>query len=69
MENTITREEALQLLTKYYNQPFHLVHSFTVVGVMGWFARELCYGEDEAFWRMVGLLHDIDFECYPEEHC
>lgn len=69
MENTFTREEALQLLTKYNKQPFHLEHASTVEGVMGWYARELGYGEDEAFWRMVGLLHDIDFECYPEEHC
>lgn len=69
MENTFTREEALQLLTKYNKQPFHLEHALTVEGVMGWYARELGYGEDEAFWRMVGLLHDIDFECYPEEHC
>ena len=69
MENTFTREEALQLLTKYNKQPFHLEHALTVEGVMGWYARELGYGEDETFWRMVGLLHDIDFECYPEEHC
>lgn len=69
MENTFTREEALQLLTKYNKQPFHLEHALTVEGVMGWYACELGYGEDEAFWRMVGLLHDIDFECYPEEHC
>ncbi len=69
MNNTFTREQALQLLTKYNKQPFHLEHALTVEGVMGWYAHALGYGEEEEFWRMVGLLHDIDFECYPEEHC
>jgi len=63
----LTREQALALLQKYNKEPFHILHALTVEGVMGWFAREM--GEDEAFWRMCGLLHDVDFECYPEQHC
>jgi len=65
----ITREDALQLLKKYNREPFHLEHALTVEGVMGWYARELGYGNEEHFWRMVGLLHDVDFEQYPEQHC
>lgn len=64
-----TREEALAVLKKYNKEKFHLEHALTVEGVMGWYARELGYGEEEAFWRMAGLLHDIDFEQYPAEHC
>lgn len=63
----ITREQALALLRKYNKEPFHILHGLTVEGVMGWFAREC--GEDEAFWRLCGLLHDVDFEMYPDEHC
>ena len=69
MEVNFTREQALELLKKYNKEPFHLEHAYTLEGVMGWYARELGYGEEEAFWRMAGLLHDIDFEVYPEEHC
>ena len=69
MELNFTREQALELLKKYNKEPFHLEHAYTLEGVMGWYARKLGYGEDEAFWRMAGLLHDIDFEVYPEEHC
>ena len=69
MELNFTREQARELLKKYNKEPFHLEHAYTLEGVMGWYARELGYGEDEAFWRMAGLLHDIDFEVYPEEHC
>ena len=69
METTITREQALELLLKYNKDTFHLEHALTVEGVMGWYARELGYGEEEDFWRLVGLLHDIDFEQYPDEHC
>ena len=69
MELNFTREQALELLKKYNKEPFHLEHAYTLEGVMGWYARELGYGEDEAFWRMTGLLHVIDFEVYPEEHC
>lgn len=69
MKTTPTREEALQLLKKYNQDPFHLRHAFTVEGVMRWYANELGYGEDADFWATVGLLHDIDFENWPEEHC
>ena len=64
-----TREEALALLRRYNKEPFHLQHALTVEAVMGWYARELGYGEEAEFWSMVGLLHDIDFEQWPEEHC
>ena len=63
----ITREQALALLQKYNKEPFHIQHALTVEGVLRWFAQEL--GEDAAFWGLCGLLHDIDFEVYPEEHC
>ena len=69
MKTTITREQALELLLKYNMDTFHLEHALTVEGVMGWYARELGYGEEEDFWRLVGLLHDVDFEQYPDEHC
>ena len=64
-----TRDEALALLRRYNKEPFHLQHAFTVEGVMAWYARELGYGDQADFWAMVGLLHDIDFEQWPEEHC
>lgn len=63
------RQEALQLLRKYNGEPFHIMHALTVEGVMRWYARELGYGDEEEFWGLVGLLHDIDFEKYPEQHC
>lgn len=69
MESSITREQALDLLLKYNKDTFHIEHALTVEGVMGWYARELGYGDEEAFWRLAGLLHDVDFEVYPEEHC
>ena len=65
----ITREQALALLQKYNKEPFHILHGLTVEGVMGYFARELGYGEEADFWKLCGLLHDVDFEMYPEEHC
>lgn len=65
----LTREQALDLLQKYNKEPFHIQHGLTVEGVMRWFANELGYGEEADFWAMCGLLHDIDFEMYPEEHC
>lgn len=64
-----TRENALELLMKYNKEPFHIQHGLTVSGCMKWFAEKLGYGEDAEFWAMCGLLHDIDFEMYPEEHC
>lgn len=63
----MNREEALELLKKYNKEPFHILHALTVEGVMKYFAKE--NGEDEEYWGLVGLLHDIDFEVYPEEHC
>ena len=69
MEEHISREAAIELLKKYNKDPFHLQHAYTVEGVMRWYAVELGYGEDVDFWGLVGLLHDIDFEEYPEKHC
>lgn len=69
MNAVITREEAFDLLKKYNTDPFHIRHALTVEGVMRWYARELGYGEEEEFWGIVGLLHDIDFEQYPDQHC
>ena len=65
----ITREQALELLMKYNKEAFHIQHALTVEGVMKWYAQELGYGDDVDFWGLCGLLHDIDFEVYPEEHC
>jgi predicted hydrolase (HD superfamily) len=64
-----TREEAWELLTEFNKDEFHLKHARVVEGVMKYFARELGYGNEEEFWGIVGLLHDLDFEMYPEEHC
>ena len=65
----LTREQAMNLLREYNKEPFHLRHALTVEAVMGWFARELGYGDQADFWAAAGLLHDLDFEQYPEEHC
>ena len=64
-----TREEATALLETYNQEPFQLKHAQIVSGVMEYFARELGYGEEAEFWGLVGLLHDLDFEKYPEQHC
>lgn len=69
MNSTITRQEALELLQKYNKEPFHIMHGLTVESVMRYFARETGNGADEEYWGIVGLLHDIDFELYPEQHC
>ena len=63
------RSQALALLQKYNKEPFHIMHALTVEGVIRWYAQELGYGDDVDFWGLVGLLHDVDFEQYPEEHC
>ena len=63
------REEALKLLQESNGESFHVQHALTVEGVMRFFARERGYGDEEEFWAQAGLLHDIDFERYPEEHC
>ena len=65
----ITRPQALALLQKYNQEPFHLLHALTVEGVMRWYAKELGFGAEADFWSLAGLLHDVDFEKYPELHC
>ncbi|MBP3674711.1 MAG: hydrolase [Oscillospiraceae bacterium] len=67
--NDLTREQALALLQKYNKEPFHILHALTVEGVMRWYAQELGYGDEVDFWGLCGLLHDVDFEMWPEEHC
>lgn len=69
MKTAVTRQQALALLQKYNQEPFHILHALTVEGTMRWYAQELGCGEDAAFWGLCGLLHDVDFEKYPEEHC
>ena len=64
-----SREQAWALLTQYNQEPFHLQHAETVEGVMRYFAKELGYGDEADFWGQVGLLHDLDFEQYPDQHC
>jgi predicted hydrolase (HD superfamily) len=63
------RKDALALLRKYNREPFHVFHALTVEGVMRWYAQELGHGDEVDFWGLVGLLHDVDFEQYPEQHC
>ena len=65
----LNRQQALDLLKTYNKEPFHLRHALTVEAVMRWFAQELGYGEQADFWAAVGLLHDLDFEQWPDEHC
>jgi predicted hydrolase (HD superfamily) len=65
----ISREAAWELLRKHNKDPFHLQHALTVEGVMRWYAADLGYAGEAEYWGMTGLLHDIDFEEYPEEHC
>ena len=69
MKSCPDRAAALGLLRKYNTEHFHIQHALTVEGVMQWYAKELGYGGDAEFWGIVGLLHDIDFERWPEEHC
>lgn len=66
---TIAREDAFALLKKYNKDPFHIQHALTVEAVMKWYAKELGYEADQEYWGIVGMLHDIDFELYPDEHC
>jgi predicted hydrolase (HD superfamily) len=65
----LSRDQAWNLLRRYNRDPFHIRHALTVEGVMRWYAGELGYGEEEEFWGIVGLLHDIDFEQFPDQHC
>lgn len=69
MKSNINREQALKLLKKYNKEPFHIQHAFTVEKIMRYLAGELGFEEEKDFWGLVGLLHDIDFEMYPDEHC
>ena len=69
MKTAISRQQALALLQKYNQEPFHILHALTVEGVMRWYAQELGFGEDADFWGLCGLLHDVDFEKYPDQHC
>lgn len=69
MTSNLTRQEAFDLLKKYNKEEFHIRHAVTVEAVMRWYARESGYGADEEYWGIVGLLHDIDFEQFPDEHC
>ena len=69
LKSSVTREQAYELLCKYNKEPFHIQHALTVEGTMRWYANELGHGEDADFWATVGLLHDVDFEQWPEEHC
>lgn len=69
MENTLTRDTAWELLHEFNKEHFHLKHALTVEGVMRYFAKELGYADEEEFWGIVGLLHDLDFEMFPEQHC
>lgn len=69
MSHIPTREAAWELLTEYNKEPFHLKHALTVEGVMRYFAQKLGFGKEADFWGLVGLLHDLDFEQFPEQHC
>ena len=69
METGLAREAALSLLRKYNEEPFHVQHALTVERVMRWYALHLGYEDEADFWAMAGLLHDLDFEKWPEEHC
>lgn len=69
MELNITRDEAMSLLKKYNKEDFHILHALTVEEVMRYFAETLGYEDDADFWAVCGLLHDVDFECFPDLHC
>ena len=69
MFTNITEKQAVELLLKYNKDSFHLQHAATVQSVMKWYAEKLGYGDESDSWGLVGLLHDIDFEKYPDEHC
>lgn len=69
MKSQITRDDALKLLRTYNQEPFHILHALTVEGTMRWYAKELGFADEEDYWGIVGLLHDIDFEQYPDQHC
>jgi predicted hydrolase (HD superfamily) len=69
MNAGINRQQAWELLKQYNKEPFHLQHALTLEGVMKWYAKDQGFGNDEEYWALVGLLHDIDFEQFPDQHC
>ena len=69
MNLTVTREQAIELLKEYNKEEFHLRHAYTVEAVMRWYAQDLGYADEVDFWGIVGLLHDIDYEMFPDQHC
>lgn len=69
METKLNHSSALELLQKYNKEPFHILHGLTVGACMKWFSHDQGFAEEENFWECAGILHDIDFEQYPEEHC
>ncbi|MGI6722438.1 MAG: hydrolase [Anaerovoracaceae bacterium] len=69
MADSISRDAAFELLKKYNKEPFHIQHGLTLEGVMKWFAGQKGYADEAEYWGIVGLLHDVDFEQYPDEHC
>ncbi len=69
MSDGVTREAAAVLLKKYNKEEFHLLHALTVEGVMRWYANDLGFADEADYWATIGLLHDVDFECFPDEHC
>ena len=69
MNTAVTRAQALDLLKKYNKEPFHILHALTVEAVMRQLANELGYAQEADFWAVCGLLHDVDFEQFPQEHC
>ena len=69
MDTKLPRDQALETLKKYNTEPFHILHALTVEGAMRWFAKDQGFEDEEDFWGLVGLLHDVDFEMYPQEHC
>lgn len=69
MEAHISRTAALDLLRKYNEKPFHVRHGLTLEGVMRWYANDLGYANEADFWAIAGLLHDVDYEKWPDQHC
>lgn len=69
MNPNFTRQQAISLLKKYNKEPFHLLHALTVEAVMRWYAEQLGYAQEADFWGLCGLLHDVDFEQFPQAHC
>jgi predicted hydrolase (HD superfamily) len=69
LQSSLTRQQSWDLLKQYNSDPFHLQHALTVEGVMKWFANDQGFGDEAEFWGNVGLLHDIDFEQFPDQHC